>query len=341
MAAVHEAGINAVGQSALLPHLLEQARSERAAAKYLVHNGSGIEIRRGSRHARKGQLQACLRPVVIDLQLLAELRRDIRHRCQFLPFRQAAENRIQLALQRFGVDCADDGDVKAATREHGAVRGAQIIGRDGRQAFLRAFVAPGIGVAAIESLCPFIAGDRIGIVPGGDDVGHDLRADAVDRRLVEARRGHRQPEQVECLVLMLRKHAHRPVDAVAGLAEAHFGAGVVEAGLEGVAVEVARAFIEQARHQVGEPFLAGRILRGAAVEHEADRHDRQRVVLDQPCGDARLGFHLLDSDGRAGRDRGQYQEQDGEDERNGGTGQTLRYGFAGHCQFPACVLGIR
>ena len=134
----------------------------------------------------------------------------------------------------------------------------------------------------------------------GHDAGNDLDADAVDRRGVEARLLHRQRQQVERLVALFGQHAHRAVDRVAAGAEAHLGAGIVELRLEGVAVEIAGAFVEQAGHQLGQPFLAGRVLRGAALEGEADRDDRHRIVLDQPGGDALVALDLLDGDlGRA------------------------------------------
>ena len=70
----------------------------------------------------------------------------------------------------------------------------------------------------------------------------------------------RQPQQLERLVLLIGEHAHRAVEGVAAGVEAHLGAGIVEPALEGVAVEIAGALVEQAGHQVDQPFLAGGIL---------------------------------------------------------------------------------
>ena len=77
----------------------------------------------------------------------------------------------------------------------------------------------------------------------------------------------------------------------------HFRAGIVKARLKCVAVEIAGALVEQAGHQVDETFLADGILRFAAIKSEAQRDDRNRIVLDQPGGDAAcpslnfLNFH--------------------------------------------------
>ncbi|WP_352694515.1 hypothetical protein [Mesorhizobium sp. M0663] len=45
---------------------------------------------------------------------------------------------------------------------------------------------------------------------------------------------------------------------------------MVNRHLEGIAVEIAGALVEQASHQIGQSLLASRVLRGAAVEDEAD-----------------------------------------------------------------------
>ena len=120
-------------------------------------------------------------------------------------------------------------------------------------------------------------------------------------------------KQLQRLVLLVGEHAHRAVDRVAAAAEAHLGAGVVETVLEGVAVEIAGALVEQPGHQIDQPFLAGRILGVAAAKGEAHRDDRNRIVLDQPGGDAAVRLDLLDGDRGASRQqRRQRQEDDGQ-----------------------------
>ena len=45
---------------------------------------------------------------------------------------------------------------------------------------------------------------------------------------------------------------------------------------------VSGAFVEQARHHGAGAGLAGRILRGAALEGEVESDERNRVILDEP-----------------------------------------------------------
>ncbi len=137
-------------------------------------------------------------------------------------------------------------------------------------------------MAGIKGRSPFLCGHRIGIPLAGHDAGHHLGADAVDRRLIEAWFLNGEPEQVEGLVLAVREHAHGAVDAVACLPEPHLGPSIVQPGLERLAIEVAGAFVEQPGHQVGQPLLAGRVLRTTTVESELDVDDRHRIVFDQP-----------------------------------------------------------
>ena len=56
--------------------------------------------------------------------------------------------------------------------------------------------------------------------------------------------------------------------------------------LEGFGVEIAGALVEQARDQIGAAGGIVGIARGAAVEGEIDRDQRQAVLLDQPGLDA-------------------------------------------------------
>ena len=69
---------------------------------------------------------------------------------------------------------------------------------------------------------------------------------------------------------------------------------VLETRLEGGGVIRAGALVEQRRRHRREPALARRVERGAAGEGKADRHYRQRMVLDQPGLDAGGAGHPLD-----------------------------------------------
>ena len=184
---------DAVGQPALFAHLVEQPRRERAASQYVVHQVGGEEVRRVAGNAGIGELQRRLRQVVVDPHFLAEFQVDLLDRLQAGFLRQVAEQPVELALDRLRIDRADDRHMQIVAREDRLVVGAQIVGRDRGQRLLGALVGPRIGMVAVERLRPFDPRRRFGIARIGDDARHHLRADAVDRRGVEARLLDRQP----------------------------------------------------------------------------------------------------------------------------------------------------
>jgi hypothetical protein len=63
--------------------------------------------------------------------------------------------------------------------------------------------------------------------------------------LVEARRLDGELEQVQRLVALIGQQAHRPIDGIIIGDEAHFRPDIVQRHLEGFAVQLARAFVEQ------------------------------------------------------------------------------------------------
>ena len=77
---------------------------------------------------------------------------------------------------------------------------------------------------------------------------------------------------------------------------------LVERLLEGLVVEIAGAFVEQAGEHASRAGLAGRVLRRAAAKGELERHQRHRVVLDQPEAHAARTDEVAQID-RARRDR--------------------------------------
>ncbi len=113
-----------------------------------------------------------------------------------------------------------------------------------------------------------------------------LLAHALERRLVEARRVDGEAQQFAGAVEMARQRAHPPADMVALAMERDLDRLLVERLLEGLAVEIAGAFVEQAGEQRRGARLARRVLRRAAAKGEFERHQRHRVVLDQPEADA-------------------------------------------------------
>ena len=95
--------------------------------------------------------------------------------------------------------------------------------------------------------------------------GHHLGADALDIGLVEARRGEREPQQLEAFVLALGQHLQRAAHLVALRAERQFDGVVFQPRLEGAGIELAGAFVERGRRHIGDARLGLRILVGAAA----------------------------------------------------------------------------
>ncbi len=148
-------------------------------------------------------------------------------------------------------------------------------------------------MVAVEGGEPAPSGFDFWIPLLAPDAGNDLAADAVDRRLVETWRGKGKPHQVQRLILLVGKHAHGSVDIVTARAKANFGACIVEARLERIAVELTGALVEQPGHEVDQPLLAGGILRLTTGEGKTQRDDRDRIVLDQPGRNATIRTNFL------------------------------------------------
>ena len=105
------------------------------------------------------------------------------------------------------------------------------------------------------------AGDLVRIGGRAPQPRQDLAAHALDRLGVEARRGQRQLEQVERLVLVLDQRAQRAGELVAAGAEAEADRVSFRCARgTRASIEIAGAFVEQVGHHVGEAGLAGRVL---------------------------------------------------------------------------------
>src|SRR6185312_13212979 len=59
-----------------------------------------------------------------------------------------------------------------------------------------------------------------------------------------------------------------------------------------------------------------------AAECRAHRHDRYRMIFDQPGGDALLAFHLFDGDGTRGQNE---RDQSGDGQRRGAKSESKRH----------------
>ena len=157
-------------------------------------------------------------------------------------------------------------------------------------------------MAGKDPRAPGAAGDRAGLVGLVADLGEQLLAHARRRRLVEARRVDREAQQFAGAVEMARQRLHPAADVVALGMEGEFDRLLVERLLEGLVVEIARAFVEQAGEHRQRAGLAGGVLRRAAAEGEFERHQRHRIVFDQPEAHAARTDEVAQID-RARRDR--------------------------------------
>ena len=117
---------------------------------------------------------------------------------------------------------------------------------DRGEALGRAVGRQRIGMAGKDARAPGAAGDRAGLVGLVADLGEQLLAHARRRRLVEARRVDREPQQFAGAVEMARQRLHPSADVVALGMEGELDRLLVERLLEGLVVEIARAFVEQA-----------------------------------------------------------------------------------------------
>ena len=159
-----------------------------------------------------------------------------------------------------------------------------------------------------------LPGDRVGILGIAPEVDQELAADALDRLGIEAGLVERQAQQLEGLVLVLDQGREAAVELVAPGIEGKLHGKFVEAVLEGLAVELARTLVEQARDHVGDAGPVGGIEGGAATEGEVERQDRDRRLVLQPDLDAGGRREGLDA---VGTRRG-GEGKDGKDEQQGG-----------------------
>jgi len=97
---------------------------------------------------------------------------------------------------------------------------------------------------------------------------------------------------------MLGERLELTVELVAAGIERQADRLVLERGAKRLAVELARALVEQPGDHVGEPLAALRVEHRAALEIQGQREDRDRRLADQPGLDPALAHHPLDP-GRA------------------------------------------
>ena len=148
---------------------------------------------------------------------------------------------------------------------------------------------------------PLVLRHLVGVARRIDQRSQQLLADAFHRVRIEARLAEGELQQLRRLVAVLGERLEVSVEGVLCLLVVHAHGQILHALLEVARFEVAGAFIEHGGDEVGEPFLAERVLRAAALEGEAHGHHRHCMLFDQPGLDAAGALHGLDFHGVCGK----------------------------------------
>ena len=118
--------------------------------------------------------------------------------------------------------------------------------------------------------------------------------DPLDRLRIEARLVQGHAQQLECPLAMLGQRLQLAREGIAICLERQPDRTILELGAKRLAVEVARALVEQARDHVGQALLARGIESRAALEVQGKRQERDGVLGDQIGLDPARADHVLD-----------------------------------------------
>ena len=119
-----------------------------------------------------------------------------------------------------------------------------------------------IGMGSESRVHPDVAGNCLRILRITLDRKQDLPAHLLERRGIEARLGQREPQEIESAVAIAGQRLQRAAEAVEPGVEGQLHREVVLAGLEGIGVEIAGAFVEHAGEEMASPGLSD----GSAAE---------------------------------------------------------------------------
>ena len=124
-------------------------------------------------------------------------------------------------------------------------------------------------------------------------MGFQLAADARDRVRIETRLRQRQPHELERKITMLGQCLEEAAEIVEIGVEAEADREVIETTLKSLAVQIARALVQQRRSHSRETRFVARVGgRAAAAKGETHGDDGIRMVLDQPGLDTIRGDPL-------------------------------------------------
>ena len=299
-----EVGIDAIGQAALFADFRHQAAFEPAAAQDMIQHEGGEEI-----------------GVVAFVSHVAEDRDGLRRvegHDGDTPFDadggrpgdgraglgQIAQQVVQQHAQFFRGDVAHGAHEHPVARQRAAMGGDQIVAGQGGDALQRPLAVAGVGVIAIGHPGEGGTGDVVRIGQVGPQARQHLLAHPFDGVGVEAGLGQGQFQHRRRLIAVFGQEAGRDRDVVIRRVVVDRGRQRFQRPRIGARVQIARAFFQKAGHQVGRATRAFRIQRGAAPEPQFQRHEGDRMILDQPGPDPAGRGDLADLHPGPGRDRG-------------------------------------
>ena len=284
----------------------------------MVDDIGGHEIGIVARDALAAEGDHRLRHVDIDDDAAAEPARTHRGDSLEIVFgRQAGEGAIDQFAGGHGIDVADDRNGQLVAREHAPHIVAQVGDGHARHRLQRALALTAVRMTGKRGLPPAAAGEVVRIGGIAAQPRQFLSAHHLHRLGVEARRRQCQPQQIEGLVAVLVERAQRAAELVAPDSEMELDSVVFQALMEGLAVEIAGALVEQVGGEVGGARFVGLVLAGAAVEGVVERDQRDGPFAHQPGHDAGRADDLLDRHRRGARRECQ--------QRKGGEGERSRY----------------
>ena len=138
--------------------------------------------------------------------------------------------------------------------------------------------------------------DFLRVAGGGGQAGQHLVADPLHSRLIEGRVGQRIPQKGNAGVAVFGQEADADGYAIVVGIEGHPRSQRFGGFGKALTVQVCGPFLQQPHHEIGHAALVQRFFVRAAAEADIEGGERNRVFLDQPCGDAARRRHFLNFD---------------------------------------------
>ncbi len=281
-----QAGMDPVGQPALCTHLIHQAAFKRSAAQQMVDHKRREEIRVVPFNAALPEHRHRLRRVKFDHRDTAAQHNLCRAGDRRAGGRQIAQQIVDQQAKFRCRDITHRADIKPVPGKHRRVRRDDIIAGQGADRVNRSRAAAAIGVVAKGQTAKRGPGNIVRVLGIRFQAGNHLRPHPVNRLLVEPGLVDRVAQQRQRLIPVLAQEPGRDRHGIAtGAISETCRQRLQRAGM-GAGFKLSGPFFQQRGHQVDRPAFARRIQRSAAAKPQLERGERDRVVLDQPGGNA-------------------------------------------------------